>query len=360
MSDKYGHGGLKGLSGKDLMQRINDGDMVKVSPDALERVKREISENCEELIEAGARIRPLLVDGKQIGWVRGIHPMERRMLKRWVKEPNDFVFHILKLATSMTVAELEALSAMEIRSMAEVVKHMSEYDMSLYPYMSAYVATQSSENLWFGKGEKLTSYENRIVNMPDGKDIKIMAPPDHARLWASLCTYREQAKRRLEENWNSLFIVRPWAGKSADPIAQELRGVARQLETDSLDPWEKVVRVAPKVDVHDGWAHAGDSLEDLQRELKGMLEGDRHERLMEIWQKQMKDEAEGQKHKLEELRKKRGTDQPGIVEERYEVLTDAQVRERQAAMKRGVPTKTRGDYELDPTDRHNEKLRNYR
>jgi hypothetical protein len=361
MSNKYGHEGMKGLSGKDIMRRINDGEFVRVQPGELQKVKHEITDNCEELIETGARIRPLLVEGQQVGWVRGIHPVERRMLKRWIKEPNDFVFNVLKLATSFTDEEINAFSGLEIRNLAEVVKRMSEYDMALFPYMSAFVCTQISENLWFGKGEKLTSYENRIIEMPDGKKLKIMAPADHARMWASLCVYREQAKRRLEENWNSLFIVRPWAGKSADPVAQDLRGIARQLETDSLDPWEKVVRVQPKVDVNDGWAHAGDSLEDLQRELKGMLEGDKHEHLMEVWAKQMKDEADGQKHQLEELRKKRGTDTPGVVEERWgEVLTDAQVRERQAAMKRGQPTKNRGDYELDPTERHNEKIQKYR
>lgn len=352
-------------SGVDLMKRINDGEVKRAPINQVEKVKQQITENCEELIEIGARIRPLLVNGEQIGWVRGLHPQERVMLKRWIKDPNDFIANSLKLATSFELSEIEDMTSIEARSLAEVVKRMSEYDMSLYPFLSAYVTTQSSENLWYGKGEKLTSFENRLVQMPDGKQIKIMAPPDHARVWASLCTYREQAKRRLEENFNSLFIVRPWAGRSADSISNELRGVARSLETDSMEPWERVVRALPDRDLDDGWAHAGDSLADLQRELKGMLDGDKHERLMDTWQKQMEDEAKAQKQKLLELRKKRGSTQPGIVEERFEVLTDAQIKARQLAMKKGlVPKPTvvpaREDFEFDPTDRHMEKLKRYR
>jgi hypothetical protein len=352
--------------GAELMNRIHSGELQKAPIEEIERVKKEIVDNCEELVEVGARIRPLLVDGGQVGWVRGLHPQERLALKRWIKDPSDFILNSLLLSTSFAAKEIEGMSAAEIRSLAEVVKRMSEYDVSLYPYLSAYVTTQSSENLWFGKGERLTSYENKIVSMPDGKQVKIMAPPNHARAWASLCTYREQAKRRLEENFNSLFIVRPWAGRSADPIGNELKGVARSLETDSMEPWEKIVSATVAAhDAGDGWAHAGDSITDLKRELKGMLEGDKHERLMDAWQRQMEAEAEAQKRKLEKLRKERGTDKPGIVDERYEIFTEAQIRARQQALRLGrkpLPgaTKVRDDFEFDPINLHLEKMRKYR
>jgi hypothetical protein len=348
--------------GVSLMRRINDGDLRKAPVAHIERVKKEISDNCEELIDVGARIRPLLVNDTQVGWVRGIHTPERHMLKRWIKDPNDFIFNTIKLATSFTDEEIEAMSAVEIRSIAEVMRRMTEYDVSLYPFLSAYITTQSSENLWFGKGERLTSFENRIVTMPDGKQIKIMTPPEHSRMWASLCTYREQAKHRLEDNFNSLFIVRPWAGRSADPIQNELKGVARQLETDATEPWEKVVAALPSKNVDDGWAHAGDSIADLQRELKGMLGGDRHEQLMDAWQKQMEAEALEQKRKLDELRKQRGTNKPGIVEERTEVFTDADIKRRQATLRQGktLPgVQHRDEFEVDPIDRQLEKIRKY-
>jgi hypothetical protein len=348
----------------DLMRRINDGDLKKAPAEHVERVKRQITENCEELIEVGARIRPLLSGDRQVGWVRGLHPQERRMLKRWIQSPNDYIANTLLLATSLTPGELEDMTGLEVRALAEVVRQMTECDMSLYPFIAAYVTTQSSENLWYGRGEKLTSYENKTVTMPDGKQVRIMCPPDHARAWASLCAYREQAKHRLEDNFNAVFMVRPMAGKSADPIYAELKSIARAMETDSMEPWQRVVKAMPAPHLNDGWAHAGDSVEDLQRELKGMLEGDKHERLMEAWQKQMEAEAKEKQRKLDEMRKQRGTDREGIIEERYEVLTDAEVKARQAALKAGkkpLPgaVRRREDAELDPTDRQLEKIRKY-
>jgi hypothetical protein len=351
-------------SGVDLMRRINDGELKKAPIGHVEAVKKLITDNCEELIEIGARIRPLLVGTQQAGWIRGLHLQERLMLRRWIKEPNDFVASALLLATSLTEGEIESLSALEARSLAAVVRRMTEYDTSLFPYLSAYVTTQSSENLWYGQGEKLTSYENKVVLMPDGKQVKLMVPPDHARMWASLCTYREQAKQRLEDNFNSLFIVRPWAGRSADPISAELKNVARSLETNSTEPWEKLVRPPVKADKDDGWAHAGDSAEDLKREMDAMLRGDKHERLMERWQKQMEDEAEATKRKLSELRaKRRGDNELGIISERMEVFTDKQIRERQAALIKGVPPRkapVREDYEVDATERRLAKFKRYR
>ena len=64
------------------------------------------------------------------------------------------------------------------------------------------------------------------------------------------------------------------------------------------------------------------------------------------------------------MRKQRGTDREGIIEERYEVLTDAEVKARQAALKAGkkpLPgaVRRREDAELDPTDRQLEKIRKY-
>lgn len=351
--------------GMDLMRRISEGQMQKAPPEQIERIRKRITENCEELIEVGARIRPLMVGDQQVGWVRGLHQQERRMLKRWVRNPSDFVLNTLSLATTLTKEEIEGMNAVECRSLIEVVQRMTEYDLSLYPYMSAYVSTNSSETLWYGRGERLTNYEEKMVMLPDGKQIRIMTPPDHARVWASLCSYREQAKRRLEENFNALFVVRPWAGKSADPIANELRGIQRGLETDSLEPWERVVKVQDTVDKNDGWGHPGDSLEDLQRELKGMIEGDKHEQLMTAWSKQMIAEAEAKRKELEAIRRIKGTDKPGIVSERIQVLTQKQVKERQEALKKGKAPSTkpgaekRRDYERDATDTQIAKITKY-
>ena len=285
------------------------------------------------------------------------------MLKRWVRDPNDYVALLLQHATSFTADEIEKLQPFEIRSLIEVTQRMSEYDVSLFPFLPAYVTTQSSESLWYSKGEKLASFETRVIDMPDGKKIKIMAPSMHAKVWASLCTYREQAKKRLEENMNALFIVRPWAGKSADPIAGDLHRVGRQLETDSLEPWSRLIKVKPKVDINDGWGHPGDSYEDLRRELDGMMKGDKHERLMDAWGKQMQAEAEEKQRALEESRKKRGVTEAGITESPMSVLTEAQIRERQEALKKGrkpsTNTARRQDFEQSASDRQLEKAKKY-
>jgi len=356
--------GRENSIGLDLMRRINEGEMQKAPAEQIERIRQGIQENCEELLEVGARIRPLLIENKQVGWVRGLHQQERKMLKRWVRNPNDYIMNTLLLATTFLPEELEAMSAMEVRSLAEVVQRMSEYDTSLFPYMSAYASTSSSESLWYGRGERLTSWENKTIVMPDGKKMRILTPPDHARSWASLCSYREQAKKRLEENFNALFIVRPWAGKSADPIANELRGVQRALETDSQEPWERVVRVQSDKNLNDGWGHPGDTLEDLQRELKGMMEGDKHERLMEEWARQMTEDAKQKAKDLEELRKKRGSERGGIVSERIQVLTEKQVKERQEALKKGkAPSKNPGanrtEREVDASNAQIDKFLRY-
>jgi hypothetical protein len=348
----------------DLMRRISDGDLKTAPPEEIERIKQEITENCEELIEVGARIRPLMLGDIQVGWVRGIHLQERKLLKRWVRDPNDYVALTLQNATSFSREEIEAMQAYEVRSLVEVVRQMSDHDISLYPYMQAYVTTHSSEALWFGKGESLTTFDHKIVTMPDGKAMTILAPSDHSRIWATLCNYREQAKRRLDDNANALFIVRPWAGRQVDPIANELKSLSKQLETDSNFVWEQVVRVPRSVDVNDGWGHPGDSLQDLQRELKGMIEGDRHERMMEAWTAQMVHEAEEEKKKIIEARKKAGKDEKGgLTEGRMEILTEAQIRARQAALAKGkkpVETKTRTDYEVPASSRQLDKIRKYR
>ena len=129
----YGEPAKQLPSGTDLMRRINDGELQKAPLGEIERVKKEIVDNCEELIDVGARIRPLLVNDAQIGWVRGLHAQERIALRRWIKDPNDFILNSLLLSVSFTAEEIEGLSAAEIHSLTEVVRRMSEYDMALYP-----------------------------------------------------------------------------------------------------------------------------------------------------------------------------------------------------------------------------------
>ena len=350
----------------DIMRRISAGEIKKAPLPQIESIKEKVVSNCEEIVEQGARIRPLMSGDRQVGWCRGVHLPERQLLKHWIKDPNDYILHVLVLGTSFTKEEIEGMDAGEIRALTEVVQQMSMYDSSLVPYLSAFSSTTISDTLWNSRGEALAAWENREVRMPDGKTISIMRPPVHARFWVSLCTHRDSAKKRLEDNYNSLFIVRPWAGRSADPIQRELDRVARGLETNAMEPWEEVVRpVGVAADKNDGWGHPGDSLEDLQRELKGMMDGDKHERLMEAWSDQMLHEAEQKQKDIEETRKKRGVTEAGVYQGSVQILTEKEIRERQAALIKGqkpTPTavKTRSTYEVDSTARQLDKIRRYR
>ena len=334
-------------SGTELMRQINDGLLKQAPTKYVEEIQVQVARACEELLDMGARIRPLVVDKKQVGWVRGIHPAERKIIDRWIYAQDDLILNILGLATTFTTKELEEFNSVEIRGLLNIVKRMTEYDVSLYPYLGAYVTTMSSENLWHGKGTRLSSYENRAVSLPDGKQMKILTPPDHAQMWATLCTYREQAKKRLDENFNAVLIIRPWAGRNADPIAAELRTLARQMATNSIEPWQNIIQIRSEVNVEDGWAHPGDSIEDLQREMKGFIEGDKHERLMEKFNQQMRDQAEERQRRLSEIVERRGG--PGIVEETTTILTDAEVRAREKELKKGRPV-------IKPVDREDREI----
>jgi len=352
-------------TGKEMLDRIQSGEYKPAPTEYLDAVRKQVSENIEELLEMGARIRPLMNGDRQIGWVRGVHPSERKQLKRWIKNPDDFILNMILLGTSFSAPEVEMMSSVEVYELIEIIRKMTDYDMSLSPYISAFSCTQMSETLWFSKGVKLTNYENRTITMPDGKRIQIANPPDQVRTWASLCTYREQAKKRLDENWNAVLIVRPQVGKGAEPVVADLKRVARTLETDSMDPWARIVKNEEKK-TDDGWAHGGgSSMEELLREMNAMIRGDKHERVMDAWGVQMEAEEEKRLKKIDEVRKERNTTgRAGVVDERVEYFTEAEMRERQAALKAGklppVKERIKERERRETVETNVSKLRRYR
>ena len=346
-----------GPSGVDLMRRLNESGLAKTAPSVyVTEVRKKVVENCDELLDVGARIRPLKVNGNQIGWVRGVHGSERRRLNRWMAESNEFIIQILLLATTLSRSEIIDLSSSELRNLMEVVKTMTDYDISLFPYMSAFVTTLTSENLWHGRGTDLTSFENRVVHLPDGAQVKLLVPSDHSRLWGTLCTYREQAKVRLDASWNAVLQARPLAGKSVDPLINELKSLSQQLVTNSNEPWEMIVRVAPTRNMNDGWAHAEnmDTREGMMQELYGMINNDRHEQLMDKFGREQIEAAEARKKAIEDLSKKRGG--PGINNETIQVHTESESRRREFDLKRGKVSPIGGvhnntEVTVDPIDR---------
>jgi hypothetical protein len=320
------------IDGKDLMNRLNDGSIDKLAPQYVEEVRGKIVEACEELIEIGARIRPLYDGSEQIGWVRGIHLTERKLLQKWNPKPEDFTTQLLLLATSLPKDDIENLSSVELGRLIRLVDQMVSRDLSLFPYLNAYVTTVSSEYLWYGKGNSVTSFENKNINFDFGRKIKILVPSDHARLWASLCVYREQAKRRLDDNFNALSIIRSWV-KNTGPMESALKRFSRSLTPNILDPWMNIIRVQ-KVELDDGWGHSmeDDTLEGLTREMKGIQDLDRHEQVMKAFEERQRKQAETEKRKLEELLRHQGE---GMVDDVTQIRTDKEVRKIEADLRKG-------------------------
>lgn len=334
------------------MNRIYSGGMTRVTPDIVRDVRQKVSEACEELLDIGARIRPLFVGHKRIGWVRGVHITERKQLSTWF-QGTEFVENVLLLGTSLTREQLDALTGSEVFTLAKLVKEMTERDLTLAPYMTAYSTTSTSEFQWCGKGTDLTSFQNKVVALPDGARITIMTPAHHAKLWATLCTHREQNKSRLDAMMNAAMIVRPWVGKQIDGFASDLKTSVRLMQPDAIEPWENVVQTQA-TNVEDGWGHPDDSVGGLLRELKGMLSHDKHERVMEAFMRQQVASAEAESTRLETLVAKRGG--PGVEQkEGFVILTREQVRAREKAMRKGRPVPR----DMESVEKPSDKIKRY-
>jgi hypothetical protein len=88
--------------GASLMQRLNDGTLQQAPSAFLKKTREDVSEAIEELLDIGARIRPLRVAGERVGWVRGVHTSERRALKRWLTDDVEFIEHLILLGTTLS------------------------------------------------------------------------------------------------------------------------------------------------------------------------------------------------------------------------------------------------------------------
>ena len=133
--------------GAELARSLSEGVLRRVPTQYIQGVRDQITEACSEVIGTGARIRPLMVDGTQRGWVRGFFNTERRILRRWVPDHLEFVQRCLILSTSLTEEEVSGLSSLEVIRLVRLVTEMGERDISLYPYLSAFSTTRESEAL---------------------------------------------------------------------------------------------------------------------------------------------------------------------------------------------------------------------
>lgn len=320
-------------AGVAMLEQINDGRIQQEGTAEIKKARDTISVEIEELLEVGARIRPLYVGKERIGWVRGVHLSERKQLKRYVHDHIELLTHVVLLGTSISKEYMRSLSAVELRGLLRVVTEMTNSDLRLYPFMSPFVTTSTSEQLWHAHGRELTAVRKRKIEMPDEATITLLSAPDQARLWATLCTYRESAKVRLDASMNSLMILRPWAGKGADGLAAELKHTAKSLLPDAIEPWTEAVETKRAINLDDGWAHGEDDSRDgIMRELHGMMNNDRHEQIIAKMEAQARAKLEEQTKNIEAKIQERGG--PGFIEQKRQVLTEAQMRERIAEMQK--------------------------
>lgn len=93
---------------------------------------------------------------------------------------------------------------------------MTDSDLSLYPFISAFVTTNVSEQLWFSRGTKVTALPERTVSTPDGKQVRIMVASDQSRVWATPCNSPQIGRlaKELRKKIISDFFLR-YSGFSA-------------------------------------------------------------------------------------------------------------------------------------------------
>ena len=322
--------------GMDLMNKIHSGEIRESAPSKVVAAARSrISESLEEMLEIGARIRPLKLQGKQVGWVRGVHLAERKLISRWYADPSDRIFQILRIATTLGDDRISDLDTFEFRALVKLVTKLSDQDVTLFPFISAFTCTSMSETLWASQGAGLVVPGTRSVDMLDGRAIRILAPPDHARLWAALAAARERSKHKLDDMFNAALITKAMVGKGANKLFSDLQRTAKKLIPDIDDPWKEIVPgVEEDVDFEDGWGHAHQdtSEEGFWRESQGLIHGDKHEAFMDKFYQQQMDAAQEQEAEME--RKFQENSEWGGVSDTMTVVTPAEMarRDREALL----------------------------
>lgn len=318
--------------GMDLMNRIHSGELQTTRPSmTITEVKGEISAALEEILEVGARIRPLHLGGEQVGWVRGVHLAERKMIGRWYTDPIDRIYQILRIATTLTDDELNDLDTFEFRTLVRVVTDYSNRDITLFPFVSAFTSTSMSETLWFARGASLSSFKSTTVDLLDGKSMRLLAAPDHARLWVTLAAARERAKVKLDDMFNAALIAKSMVGKGANKLFSDLQKSAKQLRSDIDDPWKEIVPVvAEDVNYNDGWGHAhqDNTEEGFWRESQGMINGDKHEAFMDKFYHQQIEESQQREAEME--KRYQAAAEWGGVSDSTSIVTEAEMRRRDA------------------------------
>lgn len=331
---------MKETQGTELMRQLNSGELELRQSEIAQEVKGFVTTAMEEIITAGARVRPLKLNGKRVGWIRPLAYAERKVLDRLFEDEDERIVITLKHCTTLTEDEILNLDIHELNSILYRLHTANAADLSLFPYLSAFVTTQMSQNLWNSRHDRV--FDKEKIHLPDGGVLSFMAAPDHISLWANLSTIREQSITRLEQSLNFGTLIKAQVGKQADKYVNDLIKSLNGFQPDSIEPWIDIVdfmKVQSQTPVFgDGYGHShqDNSVQGLMREMKGMLEGDRHEQLMETFYEKQLNEARRKEDEIQQIIQRRRAElESDDAVDVMVVHTDAEVRRREREIHAG-------------------------
>jgi hypothetical protein len=324
----------KATTGTDLMNQLSPGELHQKSSEVASKVKDHVSVAMEEIITMGARVRPLKLNGLRVGWLRPLAYAERKVLDRQIDDDDERVLLTMKYCTTLTEDEILDLDIFELNSILHRIYDANLADLSLFPYISAFVSTQVSHNLWTSKTDLLFNRDE--IRLLDGRTMRFIAMPDHLRLWASLATLRVDSINKLERTLNFGTLIKAQIGKGADKYVNELIRALNGFQTDLIEPWTEVVDFMklqhdiPQFGDGFGHSHQDSSVQGLMREMHGMLQGDKHEQLMDTFYQKQLTEAQQKEAEIQDIVQRRRKALDEMEDDgAMVVVTDAEVRRRE-------------------------------
>lgn len=334
---------VKSTEGVGLMQQINSGELQNRRSKIAEGVREHVSEAMDELITVGARVRPLMLGGKRVGWFRPFSYSERKILDRHITDSHEQSFLLLKHCTTLTESEIEDLDIYELNSVLSLIHTSNLADYSLYPYISPFSYTQTSIGLWNTRHDEL--FSRREIVAPDGQVLKLLTTPIHITLWTNLCTSRERSLAKLETTLDFASLIKAQVGKSADKYVNDIVKAINSFSSDSIEPWMDVIdfvkaQATDSVGFNDGFGHShqDSSVQGLMREMQGMMEGDNHEKLMDTFYETQMSAAKKKEEAVQKIIAERreamtSLDDGGAMV----VLTEREVKERERQLRQASP-----------------------
>jgi hypothetical protein len=316
------------------MNDISSGSLAVKSSKYAEEVKTKVTEAMIEVIQFGARVRPLLLGSDRIGWVRAVSYNEKKQIDTWFPSDSERIATTMTYATTLSLDDINSLDMVELNSVLRAVLRLNLADLTLFPYLSAFVSTQASYNLW---SSKRNSLDPRVLLMPDGSTLKQLATPDHTLLWSALCGMRADTISRLENAQNAGTIVRGFVGAGADNYNNAISKALNSLRSDAIEPWLELINFMSVKELQtfdDGYGHShqDNSVEGMMREMKGMTEGDKHEELMKAFHDtQLR--AENEKKRQIAIQVKRRKELDEADDSVYVIRTEAEVKRKERLLK---------------------------